>query len=223
MLTRLEPEQRPLFSSLVGVVPSRPNSTAGTPLISPTSNLLQNTSLAIQRLYRLPNPPRDPESAMYLLTNPHLHNVLATLAAISDGEWEILISGRFDGFLRSGADDVFAATTTFGDPSRFPPTPSLPASRGPTPYSRNPTPAAGSVGAPVTVDEENEIAALAEVEREIFLSMEALEGKSALTSSPTLNQSTLTLHPHRRLRSTPQQSPFRPLRNDRPPRRPRPR
>ena len=113
---------------------------------------------------------------MYLLTNPHLHNVLATLAAISDGEWEILISGRFDGFLRSGADDVFAATTPFGDASRYPP-PSLPPSRGPpTPFSRNPTPATGSVGAPVTIDEENEIAALAEVEREIFLSMEALEG-----------------------------------------------
>ena len=175
MLTRLEPEQRPVFSSLVGVVPSRPNSTAGTPLISPTSNILQNTGLAIQRLYRLPNPPRDPESAMYLLTNPHLHNVLATLAAISDGEWEILISGRFDGFLRSGADDVFAAITPFGDASRYPP-PSLPPSRGPTPFSRNPTPATGSVGAPVTIDEENEITALAEVEREIFLSMEALEG-----------------------------------------------
>ena len=175
MLTRLEPEQRPVFSSLVGVVPSRPNSTAGTPLISPTSNLLQNTGLAIQRLYRLQSPPRDPESAMYLLTNPHLHNVLATLAAISDGEWEILISGRFDGFLRSGAEDVFTATTPSLDLSRGP-TPSLPASRGPTPFSRNPTPAPASVGAPVTVDEENEIAALAEVEREIFLSMEALEG-----------------------------------------------
>lgn len=223
MLTRLEPEQRPVFSSLVGVVPSRPNSTAGTPLISPTSNLLQNTGLAIQRLYRLPNPPRDPESAMYLLTNPHLHNVLATLAAISDGEWEILISGRFDGFLRSGADDVFAATTPVGDPSRFPSIPPIPASRGPTPFSRNPTPAAGSVGAPVTVDEENEIAALAEVEREIFLSMEALEGQSALSSSPTLTHPTLTPHPHRRLRSPPQQSPYRPLRNDRPTRRPRPR
>ena len=175
MLTRLEPEQRPVFSSLVGVVPSRPNSTAGAPLISPTSNLLQNTGLAIQRLYRLPNAPRDPESAMYLLTNPHLHNVLATLAAISDGEWEILISGRFDGFLRSGADDVFTATPPSRDPSRGP-TPSLPASRGPTPFSRNPTPAPASVGAPITIDEENEIAALAEVEREIFLSMEALEG-----------------------------------------------
>ena len=183
MLTRLEPEQRPVFSSLVGVVPSRPNSTAGTPLISPTSNLLQNTGLAIQRLYRLPNPPRDPESAMYLLTNPHLHNVLATLAAISDGEWEILISGRFDGFLRSGADDVFTAAPTARDPSRGP-TPSLPASRGPTPFSRNPTPAPASVGAPITVDEENEITALAEVEREIFLSMEALEGQSAFTSYP---------------------------------------
>ena len=175
MLTRLEPEQRPVFSSLVGVVPSRPDSTVGTPLISPSSNLLQNTGLAIQRLYRLPITPRDPESAMYLLTNPHLHNVLATLAAISDGEWEILISGRFDGFLRSGADDVFTATPPSRDPSRGP-TPSLPASKGHNPFSGNLTPAPASVGAPVTVDEENEIAALAEVEREIFLSMEALEG-----------------------------------------------
>ena len=177
MLTRLEPEQRPVFSSLIGVIPSRPNSTTGEPLINPQSSLLQNTSLAIQRLYRLPNLPRDPESAMYLLTNPHLHNVLATLAAISDGEWEILISGRFDGFLRSGADDNFFANIP--PPSRGPsrgPTPSLPPTRGPTPFSRNATPATGAIGAPVTVDEENEIGALADVEREIFLGMEALEG-----------------------------------------------
>ncbi|KAL2037075.1 hypothetical protein N7G274_010202 [Stereocaulon virgatum] len=176
MLTRLEPEQRPVFSSLIGVIPSRPNSTTGEALINPQSSLLENTGLAIQRLYRLPELPRDPESAMYLLSNPHLHNVLATLAAISDGEWEILISGRFDGFLRSGADDNFF--TNIPPPARGSsrgPTPSLPPSRGPTPFSRNPTPATGAVGAPVTIDEENEIAALAEVEREIFLSMEALE------------------------------------------------
>ncbi|KAL9596351.1 MAG: hypothetical protein Q9179_004639, partial [Wetmoreana sp. 5 TL-2023] len=99
MLTRLDPEQRPIFSSLIGVSPTRPPSRAGTPFVAPRSELLTQTGLAIQRLYRLSAPPRDPESAIYLLTNPLLHNVLATLAAISDAEWEILISGRFDGFL----------------------------------------------------------------------------------------------------------------------------
>lgn len=180
MLTRLEPEQRPNFSSLVGVVPSRPASTAGrqTPLIDPGSGLLRSTGHAIQRLYRLGSIPRDPESAMYLLTNPHIHNVLATLAAISDHEWEVLTSGRFDGFLRSGADDAPSQPATL--PSRGPTpaarTPAMPPSRGPTPYSRGPTPAPASVGAPVALDEETEIAVLAEVEREIYLGMEALEG-----------------------------------------------
>lgn len=165
MLTRLEPFQRPTFSALVGVTPSRPASTASTvsqaPTNTPESDLLSQTALAIQRLYRLSTRPRDPESAIYLLTNPHLHNVLATLAAISDHEWDILTSGRFDGFLRSGAEDNVA-----------------PFSRGPTPsvpMSRGTTPAPASAGAPVALDEETEIAVLAEVEREIFLGMEALE------------------------------------------------
>ncbi|KAL8667759.1 MAG: hypothetical protein Q9168_007195, partial [Polycauliona sp. 1 TL-2023] len=97
MLTRLDPEQQPIFSSLIGVAESRPPSRVGTPFMTPRSELLTQTGLAIQRLYRLSTPPRDPESAIYLLTNPALHNILATLAAISDAEWEILISGRFDG------------------------------------------------------------------------------------------------------------------------------
>ena len=189
MLTRLEPEQRPIFSSLAGVQPSRPPSTApsavGTASISPDSEFLQNTGLAIQRLYRLSTTPRDPESAMYLLNNPAIHNVLATLAAISDPEWDILTSGRFDGFLRSGADDLPVTTAPASPPSRdasrgpYPAnrmtTPSIPVSRGPTPFSRNPTPAPASAGAPVALDEETEIAVLAEVEREIFLSMDNLE------------------------------------------------
>ena len=172
MLTRLDAEQRPLFSSLVGVAPSRPMSTTGEPVANPTSDLLHQTGLAIQRLYRLGSTPRDPESAMYLLTNPSLHNVLATLAAISDGEWDLLVSGRFDGFLRSGADDgpVPAALPPSRGPSRGPPsrigTQSIPPSRGPTP---------ATTGAPVILDEETEIATLAEIEREIFLSMETLE------------------------------------------------
>ena len=189
MLTRLEPEQRAIFSSLAGVQPSRPPSTAPSAIveasISPELELLQKTGLAIQRLYRLLKPPRDPESAMYLLNNPALHNVIATLAAISDPEWDILTSGRFDGFLRSGADDVPVTTAPAPPPSRSASrasylanrmtTPSIPLSRGPTPFSRGPTPAPASTGAPVALDEETEIAVLAEVEREIFLSMDQLE------------------------------------------------
>lgn len=177
MLTRLEPEQRLLFSALLGVAPSRPASTTGTPLIMPTSDLLEKTGLAIQRLYRLTTPPRDPESAIYLLNNPILHNVLATLAAISDDEWEILTSGRFDGFLRSGAEDNTAQPSISRNPTpaarMTTPSSSFPHSRGTTPFARGPTPAA--VGAPVAIDEETEIAVLAEVEREIYLGMEALE------------------------------------------------
>ena len=172
MLTRLEPEQRSVFSSLIGVIKSKSASNTEEPVDSPVAVLLDNTGLAIQRLYRLGTKPRDPESAMYLLTNPPLHNVLATLAAISDGEWDLLTSGRFDGFLRSGADDVPIPAAT--PPPRFPSrglfcrlgTQSLPPSRGPTP---------ATAGAPITLDEETEIATLAEVEREIFLSMETLE------------------------------------------------
>ncbi|CAD6572755.1 MAG: hypothetical protein ASARMPREDX12_005431 [Alectoria sarmentosa] len=183
MLTRLDPEQRSIFLSLTGVQPSRPPSApseAAAASINPRSELLQKTGLAIQRLYRLAKPPRDPESAMYLLNNPALHNVLATLAAISDPEWDILTSGRFDGFLRSGADDhpviptpapPSRAASRSSYPARM--TPSIPPSRGPTPFTRGQTPA--TAGAPVALDEETEIAVLAEVEREIFLSMDHLE------------------------------------------------
>lgn len=184
MLTRLDPEQRPIFSSLLGVSSSRPPSRSPTPLITSQSSLLTNTGKAIQRLYRLQSPPRDPESALYLLMNLNMHNVVATLAAISDDEWEILISGRFDGFLRSGADDVAISPPT-PSPSRGPTAAAAAAAsasnttnRITTPFSppalaRAPTPA--SAGAPVALDEETEIAILAEIEREIFLGMEALE------------------------------------------------
>lgn len=181
MLTRLEPDRRPLFSSLLGIAPSKPPSRAATPLMAPTSSLLERTGLAIQRLYRLLSPPRDPESAIYLLTNPALHNVLATLSTVNDGEWEMLTSGRFDGFLRSGAEDhsnphpLPSQAASRGPTPAIRMTPSIPFSRGPTPLSRNQTPAPASVGAPVSQDEETEIAVLAEVEREIFFGMEALE------------------------------------------------
>ena len=166
MLTRIEPEQRPIFKSLLGVGPSRPPSAAVsvTPSLAPETDLLPKTGLAIQRLYRLRVPPRDPDTAMYLLNNPQFHNILATLAAISDQEWDILTSGRFDGFLRSGADDPSSNTTNTSAPPR-----------GQTPLTRYPSNPSPSHGAPVALDEDTEIAALAEVEREIFLCMENLE------------------------------------------------
>ncbi|MCJ1357982.1 MAG: hypothetical protein MMC33_007979 [Icmadophila ericetorum] len=172
MLTHLEPEQRPIFTALLGIVPSRPASraTTATPIASTPPTMLKSTALAIQRLYRLSSPPRDPECAIYLLKNPRLHNVLATLAAISDGEWEILISGRFDGFLRSGAEDSYPVYQSRG------PTPAGRTSRGPSgQYPTSPTPVSATVGGPVALDEETEIAVLADVERDIYQGMEALE------------------------------------------------
>ncbi|KAL4910824.1 hypothetical protein BDW74DRAFT_164603 [Aspergillus multicolor] len=175
MLTHLGTEQRPIFRALLDGKPrERPDA-------------LVSSSYAIQRLYRLSSRPRDPETAMYMLNNPGIHHVLATLAAISDDEWDILISGRFDGFLRSGAEDSLPN----GTPTRYG------ASRSTTPFSaaggrmsRGPTPSPldrpmsqpyggpgspGSFGGPIALDEEMEIAALAEVEREIYAGMEALE------------------------------------------------
>ncbi|MCJ1474639.1 hypothetical protein MMC13_003299 [Lambiella insularis] len=182
MLTHLEPHQRPIFKELLGIAPTRPGSIkpgsrAQTPAVNPQSQpqlqaeFLGNTASAIQRLYRLISRPRLPEAAIYLLNNPSLHNVLATLAAVSDGEWEILTSGRFDGFLRSGAEDLPPSTAS----SRNPTPANTRISRGPTPLLASSTPNPASAGPPVAMDEETEIAVLAEVEREIYLGMEALE------------------------------------------------
>ncbi|KAL3475213.1 hypothetical protein BJX99DRAFT_247731 [Aspergillus californicus] len=187
MLTHLGTEQRPIFCALLGISSTSPTPRPdGQPRTRPPA--LTSSSFAIQRLYRLSSLPRDPEAAMYMLNNPAIHHVLATLAAISDDEWDILISGRFDGFLRSGAEDAPGNGTT---PNRFSQT------RSNTPFSsgrmsRGPTPSTldggfrpmsqpcgpgspGSFGGPIALDEEMEIAALAEVEREIYAGMEALE------------------------------------------------
>lgn len=194
ILTHLDQEQRPLFSNLLGIVTGPIEPRAPTPQPRYRSETLITSGLAIQRLYRLSAPPRDPETAIYLLNHPDLHNALATLAAVSNDEWDILTSGRFDGFLRSGAEDAPPQTspTRNGSSSRTA-TPSRPTfpPRGPTPLyangsarppsqpfapmSRGPTPAPAAFGAPVALDEETEIAALAEIEREIFLGMEAME------------------------------------------------
>jgi len=195
ILTHLPVEQRPVFKDLLGIV-DRP---LGSPRRAPTPEPgsappalptlpprlrpehITTVGLAIQRLYRLAVPPRDSETALFMLNNPTVHNSLATLAAISNDEWDILISGRFDGFLRSGADDV-------PDPGPYARPNSYRGPRGPTPihlnghsrnssYSRSNTPAAvpAQYGAPITFDEETEIATLAEIERDIYISMEALE------------------------------------------------
>ncbi|PSK55179.1 hypothetical protein B9Z65_2568 [Elsinoe australis] len=188
MITRLEPDKRPLFAALMKGQSTLPASRAPTPApeTSPErpNQVLDLTSLALQRLYRLPSRPRKPESTLYLLNNPHLHGMLATLAAIAPQEWDILVSGRFDGFLWSGAEPTSASipTTASRVPSRGP-TPFSPLrntfSPGPGGISRNATPfsTAGSTtaSAPVQHDEETEIAVLFELERAIYRDMEALE------------------------------------------------
>lgn len=200
MLTYLEPVQRRTFTALNRGLSSIPDSRTSTPFLHPdqqqqqlrqsNTDFMSKTGLALQRLYRLSKPPRDPECSMFLLKNPSLHSALATLSAISHGEWEILISGRFDGFLWSGADShldahqprkVSASTLDTHSPSGRPTGAHRPStsSRSPSKHgSRNPTGTAGLSnipGDPVAVDEDTEIAVLAEVEREIFLGMEALE------------------------------------------------
>ena len=186
MLTHLEPHQRSLFCSLLGITSSTPVPRSDDEKPRPKPSALVSSASAIQRLYRLSSLPRDPDTAMYMLNNPSLHHVLATLSAISDDEWEILISGRFDGFLRSGAEDTGPTNPTnprwTGSRSN---TPLGGISRGPTPNymdssfrpsSQGAGPSSpASFGGPIALDEETEIAALAEVERDIFLGMEALE------------------------------------------------
>ncbi|KAM3071557.1 hypothetical protein ACMFMG_009436 [Clarireedia jacksonii] len=189
ILTHLDHNDRPVFNALLtGSTTMQPISRAPTPMRKqPRTDFMIKTVQSIQRLYRLPLPPRDPEVAIYLLKNPHVHNLLATISGIAPSEWEILISGRFDGFLWSGADTEIADEF----PSRGP-TP-LGSFRGPSPAMRNnsrsntpfspgargypsrgPTPSQ-QYRHPVSNDEETEIAVLAEIEREIYIGMEALE------------------------------------------------
>ena len=198
ILTHLDPQHRVDYTNLLGIVngPIQPPQRVPTPERGPTPQpsptpqprnrpeAIVAASVAVQRLYRLGGPPRDPEVAIFMLNNPTLHNALATLAAISNDEWDILISGRFDGFLRSGAEDLPDLNTAQNRQTPF----RAPLSRGQTPLylsshlrqgsypSRAPTPAVGAqYGAPIAFDEETEIATLAEIERDIYLGMEALE------------------------------------------------
>ena len=70
---------------------TQPVPNTGTPLS------ISKAALALQRLYRLYTPPRDQVVVMYLIRNPDMHTILATLSAVSKHEWEILVSGRFGG------------------------------------------------------------------------------------------------------------------------------
>ncbi|KAL5413163.1 hypothetical protein PMIN03_003938 [Paraphaeosphaeria minitans] len=181
MLTRLEQPQRPLFYAVLWGMDTMPHPrTAKDP--RPTPPYITKAALALQRLYRLYQLPRDQLVTMYMLRNPDMHNTLATLAAVTKHEWEILVSGRFDGFLWSGAEPSPNASRTpsgevptLGNPQRFASPFGAPMS--PRPGSARPgsvRPASGGP-APVQIDEETEIAVLAEVEREIYLGMEAME------------------------------------------------
>ncbi|CAN8100608.1 unnamed protein product [Discula destructiva] len=203
ILTSLNQEDRPFFNALLnGSKDLQPTLRAPTPMRRPRTDFVIKSGLALQRLHRLPQAPRDAETICYLVKHPQMHDLLSTICCINPPEWEILTSGRFDGFLWSGADDDEAVTPT-GGPSRSG-TPNFfgrPSSRGAmspiarntpalgigtrntTPFSRGATPASFVSGTssaypgrhPVSNDEESEIAALAELEREIYVGMEALE------------------------------------------------
>jgi hypothetical protein len=214
ILTSLEEEERPYFTALMtGAKEVQPVSRAPTPMRKTRTDFLVKIGLQLQRLYRLLQAPRDAETAVYLVKNPFHHDLLLTMTDINPQEWEILISGRFDGFLWSGADADDAITPTMENPLSRGATPangffSPPPSRGPvtpgmgmrqtpgfgpsrstTPYSgvysRGTTPASfvslsssaipSQNRQPVSHDEEVEMAVLAQVEREIYQGMEALE------------------------------------------------
>ena len=196
ILTNLDDDDRPFFNALLsGSRELKPATRAPTPLHKPRNDFIIKTGLSLQRLYRLQQVPRDAESASYLIKNPHTHDLLVTLSNINNSEWEILTSGRFDGFLWSGADLEEARYGTQTPASGFGGRNSMsPESRGPsamgsrttTPFSgvsRGATPASfvssSSATTPgrqaVSNDEEMEMAAIAEVEREIYSGMESLE------------------------------------------------
>jgi hypothetical protein len=202
ILTNLDADDRPYFNALLsGTRDLRPATRAPTPLHRPRNDFIIRTGLSLQRLYRLQQAPRDAESASYLIKNPHTHDLLVTISNINPSEWEILTSGRFNGFLWSGADaddgmpgvesrGATPASGYFGNGSAMSPGPrGYPAmnSRNTTPfssYSRDTTPASFMSRAssampgnrqPVSNDEEMEMAAIAEIEREIYTGMECLE------------------------------------------------
>ncbi|KAL2180767.1 uncharacterized protein P884DRAFT_274659 [Thermothelomyces heterothallicus CBS 202.75] len=195
ILTNLEQEDRPYFNALLaGSRELQSPLRAPTPVRRPRNDFIVRMGLSLQRLYRLAQTPRDAETAVYLVKHPGVHDLLHTISDISASEWEILTSGRFDGFLWSGAEDDGVVVPGESPPSSASRMMSPGAAPG-RPVSRNApattttaycTPgvsaAASSSSAAaypsrsaVTHDEEVEVATLAELEREIFNGMEALE------------------------------------------------
>lgn len=218
MLTRLEQGKRPLFYALLYGLDHIPGPRAQPRAGHGTPPSIAKAKIALQRLYRLAAAPRDQLVAIYLIRNPQMHDILATLAAVTKHEWEILVSGRFDGFLWSGAEglplslgspppmagpsnnqasqfilspsggvSVGSATaidsatangpgrihTPMGTPFNFAASPRPGSTR---PGSTRPGSTRPGFGpAPVQMDEDTEIAILAEVEREIYAAMDALE------------------------------------------------
>lgn len=194
ILTSLDLEDRPYFNALMSNSRDiRPATRAPTPSKHLRNDFIIKTGLSLQRLYRLQQVPRDAESVMYLIRNPHTHDLLVTLSNINNSEWEILTSGRFDGFLWSGADEQGNPTPGFDSraPSRSASAMSRSASAASarstpfSPYSRGATPAsfvslssantASGNRQAVSNDEEMEMAVIAEIEREIYSGMEVLE------------------------------------------------
>ena len=148
MFTHLEPQTRRTFVALLKGTHTLSKSRTPTPLnvSGPQSELMAKASLALTRLYRLGRPPRDPETAVFLLKNPQIHNVLATIAAISPHEWDILVSGRFNGFLWSGAETVQGQSISTPAISRGPSRGPMagPGSRTTTPFSTGDGPSRGT-------------------------------------------------------------------------------
>ncbi|PNY29439.1 Uncharacterized protein TCAP_00651 [Tolypocladium capitatum] len=202
ILTNMDAEDRPYFNALLsGSRELKSFARAPTPGYRPRNDFVIKCGLSLQRLYRLQQVPRDAECAAYLVKNPHTHDLLVTISNINKSEWEILTSGRFDGFLWSGADvddsipgaesrGETPASGYFGNRPSMSPGPRGPSAMGSrnttpfSPYSRGTTPASfvslassGMPGGrqPVSNDEDMEMAAAAEIEREIYAGMEILE------------------------------------------------
>lgn len=194
ILTNLNTDDKPFFNALLtGSRELQPALRAPTPFRKNRTEFITKSGAALQLLYSLEMAPRDAEVALFLIKYPETHDLLTTISAINPSEWEILTSGRFDGFLWSGADNgdlspggPMSPDRGDGVNSRM----SFSGSRAATPlqrpYSRSATAtpasfisnatAAGPVNKQaVSVDEEAEIATLNELELEIFNGMEALE------------------------------------------------
>lgn len=137
ILTRLNAEQRNVFGTLM--------QSGTTHIPDGHASFLESMTAAIQRLNRLNQRPRDPESVIYMMENPQLHDMLMAVAEVNDAEWTIMTSASFDALL-SGTS---SRTTSFSH-----------AEDG-LPHS--------------TVDAETEVQTLVNMDHELLAGMESLE------------------------------------------------